>query len=228
MEETLNHLKSTLDDHILSRGEKKALKSILSEKQLNKHNLNRLRSEIFDEARQYFNEFKQQQIIDWLEEVNKLLLPKETQAFYCKSYFSPGRDCLNAILNQISTAANSIDICVFTISDNEIRDKIEYALLKGIKVRILTDNEKTMDLGSDIEYLFRKGAAIKVDNTAHHMHHKFAVFDKKTLLTGSYNWTRSAAQYNQENILETNDPKALSDYQTEFDRLWESMDDYYF
>ncbi len=228
MQETLNHLKTTLDDHILSRGEKKALKAILSEKQLDKHNLNRLRSEIFEEAKHHFTEFKQQQIIDWLEEVNKLLLPKETQPFYCKSYFSPGRDCLNAILNQLSTAVSSIDICVFTISDNEIRDKIEYALLKGIKVRILTDNEKTMDLGSDIEYLFRKGAAIKVDNTAHHMHHKFAVFDKKTLLTGSYNWTRSAAQYNQENILETNDLKALSDYQTEFNRLWESMDDYYF
>ncbi len=228
MQDTLIHLKATLEDKILSKGEKKALKSVLAEKQFNKHDLNRLRSEIFNEARTHLKSYQDQQIIDWLEEANKLLLPKETQSFYCNTYFSPGTDCLNAICNQISYAVNTIDICVFTISDNDIRDKIEYALNKGVRVRIITDNEKTMDLGSDIDYLFRKGASIKIDQTSHHMHHKFAIFDKSILLTGSYNWTRSAAQYNQENILETNDTKALHNYQSEFDRLWSTMEEYYF
>lgn len=228
MQETLDYLKTSLEDKILSKAEKKALKSILAEKNLSKDDLNRLRSDIFNAARDHFSEFKHQQILDWLEEANKLILPKATPSFYCKSYFSPGPDCANAIMNQISYAVNTIDICVFTISDNDLRDKIEYALGKKVKVRIITDNEKTLDLGSDIEYLFRKGASIKIDTTRHHMHHKFAIFDKSILLTGSYNWTRSAAQYNQENILETNDPKVLNDYQNEFNRLWETMEDYYF
>lgn len=226
MNTTLDQIKSTLEDRILSRGEKKALKAVIKDQQFSKNDLNRLRSEIFKEALSYFKEHKDQQIINWLEEANKLLLPSISDSSYCKSYFSPGNDCLDAICNQISYAANSIDICVFTISDNQIRDKIIYALSKGVKVRIITDNDKTMDLGSDIDYLFQRGANIKIDNTSHHMHHKFAIFDQSLLLTGSYNWTRSAAQHNQENILETTDPKAIQSYQTEFDRLWNAMDEY--
>lgn len=226
MKEVLSHLKQTLEDRILSKSEKKALKAVIGEKQLSKHELSRVRSEIFTEARNHFNEFKHVQVIDWLEEANKLILPKESQNLYCHSYFSPGQECLSAILTQISYAVKNIDICVFTISDNEIRDKLEYAMNKGVRVRIITDDEKTHDLGSDVDYLQRKGAEVKIDNSSHHMHHKFAIFDSEILLTGSYNWTRSAAQFNQENILETNDPKAISSYKKEFDKLWNSMSIY--
>ncbi|MCT4587582.1 MAG: phospholipase D-like domain-containing protein [Carboxylicivirga sp.] len=226
MKEALSYLKQSLEDRILTKSEKKALKAVIGEKGFNKHELNRLRSEIFTEARKHYNEFKHLQVIDWLEEANKLILPQATRSFYCHSYFSPGQECLNCILTQISYAVNKIDICVFTISDNDIRDKLEYALNKGVRVRIITDDEKTNDLGSDIEYLQRKGADVKIDNSSHHMHHKFAIFDNETLLTGSYNWTRSAAQYNQENILETNDPKAIISYQKEFDKLWKTMSTY--
>lgn len=226
MKETIDNLKSTLQDRILSKGEKKALKAVIKDKQFSKHDLNRLRSEIFKEARTHFAEYKQQQIIDWLEEANKLLLPACEEKASNLSYFSPGNDCLEAICNQMSYAVKTIDICVFTISDNQIRDKIIYALSKGVKVRIITDDDKTMDLGSDVQYLSQHGAEVKIDNSSHHMHHKFAIFDNSVLLTGSYNWTRSAAQYNQENILETTDEKSINDYQKEFNRLWQKMQQY--
>jgi len=52
-----------------------------------------------------------------------------------------------------------------------------------------------------------------------HMHHKFAIMDE-TLLTGSYNWTRSAAQRNYENILVTEERGLLREFTKEFDQLW--------
>ena len=52
--------------------------------------------------------------------------------------------------------------------------------------------------------LARSGIAVAFDSSPHHMHHKFAIFDLTRLLTGSYNWTRSAAESNEE----------------EFDILW--------
>ena len=224
MKETLEHLKTSLEDAILTRGEKKALKAILQEKHLSKDELTWLRSKIFKLARERVSDFKNEQIVDWLEEANKLILPKTDTGIYSKSFFSPGTACLDTINVNIGSATRKIDICVFTISDDRIRDKILYALNKGVTVRIITDDDKTMDKGSDIEFLKDRGAKVKMDDSPHHMHHKFAVFDDTLLLTGSYNWTRSASEYNQENILETNDPKAIDQYKKEFERLWAAFE----
>jgi phosphatidylserine/phosphatidylglycerophosphate/cardiolipin synthase-like enzyme len=52
------------------------------------------------------------------------------------------------------------------------------------------------------------------------MHHKFAVFDARTLLTGSYNWTRSAAEDNRENVLVVDDPRLVRPFVETFEELW--------
>ena len=53
------------------------------------------------------------------------------------------------------------------------------------------------------------------------MHHKFAVFDSRTLLFGSYNWTRSAAQDNEEDLVVVRERGLVSSFLAEFERLWE-------
>jgi phosphatidylserine/phosphatidylglycerophosphate/cardiolipin synthase-like enzyme len=58
------------------------------------------------------------------------------------------------------------------------------------------------------------------------MHHKFMIRDKKALLTGSYNWTRSAERFNQENVLLIQDAGVVQPYQNEFIRLWNQLPPY--
>ncbi|NBU92949.1 MAG: hypothetical protein EBS17_08945, partial [Flavobacteriia bacterium] len=67
--------------------------------------------------------------------------------------FSPGPDCRKLILSEISKSEETLDICVFTISDNQIKDAIIAAHHKGIQVRIISDNFKMYDEGSDISEL---------------------------------------------------------------------------
>ncbi|MBC7919560.1 MAG: endonuclease [Ferruginibacter sp.] len=138
-------------------------------------------------------------------------------------FFSPGEDCLGAILGLLHSASASLHLCVFTVSDDRITRAILGAKRRGVEVRLLTDNEKLYDDGSDIRQLARAGIAVRVDNTPNHMHHKFAVADRRTLLTGSYNWTRSAALYNHENILVTAEPRVVAAYAEQFATLWEAM-----
>lgn len=143
-----------------------------------------------------------------------------------KAYFSPGNDCLDAIIRSLDAAVSSIDICVFTISDNRISDAIIFAHRRGIRVRIISDNDKLNDAGSDIEELANAGIPVRIDRTPNHMHHKFAVIDKKKIITGSYNWTRSAALYNHENILISLDEKYVKSFVVEFEKLWREMVEY--
>jgi cardiolipin hydrolase len=140
-----------------------------------------------------------------------------------KAFFSPGNDCLNAIISAIDLAKANLKICVFTISDDRITQALLQAHRRGVKIRILTDNEKLFDLGSDIKQLAQAGIEVRTDTTRNHMHHKFALIDNHTLLTGSYNWTRSAALYNHENVVFTNSKDLVLDFLGEFDRLWQEM-----
>jgi phosphatidylserine/phosphatidylglycerophosphate/cardiolipin synthase-like enzyme len=55
------------------------------------------------------------------------------------------------------------------------------------------------------------------------MHHKFALFDRETLLTGSYNWTRSAGEVNQENLVVTSDAHLVAAFVQEFEQLWKDF-----
>lgn len=121
---------------------------------------------------------------------------------------------------------NQINICVFTISDDRITDAIITAHKKGVGFKIITDNDKLWDEGSDIKQLAKLGVCIKMDATPNHMHHKFMVVDNKSLLTGSYNWTVSAMRYNHENILITEEAGVVRSFLKEFDNLWRQMVEY--
>lgn len=134
--------------------------------------------------------------------------------------FSPGDACGKHIRTLMSEAQERLDICVFTISDNDIADAIKNAFDRGINVRIVTDNDKMWDEGSDIKSLYDHGIEVKIDQTDYHMHHKFMVVDGHTVLTGSYNWTRSAAQFNHENIISLTDRQVSQKFSAEFEKLW--------
>jgi mitochondrial cardiolipin hydrolase len=164
-------------------------------------------------------------VLLWLEKLNKTIdnfRQSETSSI-AEAHFSPGEDCRRQLLDLLVSARESIDISVFTISDDRLTDAIYAAHQRKINVRVITDNDKARDEGSDIFYLIDKGIDIRMDNTENHMHHKFAVIDKKVLVNGSFNWTRSASDYNQENILVTDEPKLVSAYLNEFESLWKEF-----
>lgn len=228
MEEIINYLKSSIADEVFSKGEKKIFKSIIGEKMLSPHDLNVLRSKIYDIANEHVNPTNYQFILEWVKVAtsaieNPALIQSDilTQAF-----FSPGDTCRNVIIQQIERATKQLNICVFTISDDTITKSLLTAHKKGIRIKVITDNDKSLDEGSDIEEIARIGIDVRMDRTSNHMHHKFMVVDQQSLITGSYNWTRSAAQYNHENILLSREPGIIKSFTQEFNQLWNEMEKY--
>ncbi|NIM17048.1 MAG: DUF1669 domain-containing protein [Candidatus Aminicenantes bacterium] len=212
----------TLEDKTFSRSEKKAVTQLLEQDfSLKKEQRDFLRGKIFDLARQGIQGHDNQAVIDWLETANKLLVHYYDQD--SAVYFSPGEQCRHAIVDQLTQALSSLDICVFTISDDWITGEILNCHKRRVKVRIITDDEKVHDYGSDIETIEEAGIEVRVDHSPHHMHHKFAIFDRQRVLTGSYNWTHSAAVHNQENVLLTDNKLVVSAYSQEFEKLWNNF-----
>ena len=143
-----------------------------------------------------------------------------------KVYFSPGETCRNAIIDEIKKAKHQLKICVFTISDDKITQAIIEAHKRKVSISIITDNDKTLDIGSDIDMLSKSGIRVKIDMSSNHMHHKFMISDERSVVTGSYNWTNSAARFNQENIIVTQESEAIQSFLNEYERLWKIMTEY--
>jgi phosphatidylserine/phosphatidylglycerophosphate/cardiolipin synthase-like enzyme len=167
------------------------------------------------------------ELLDWLEEVMKALLrPTEPRAAeaVAEAWFSPVQNCAGRIVQLLNSAAKTLDICVFTVTDDRISDAIHDAHRRRVAVRVITDGDKSIDLGSDVERLRSCGVPVRVDRSEFHMHHKFALFDGARVLTGSYNWTRGAARDNEENFIVTSDLKLVGAFGKTFERLWARLE----
>ncbi|MGB0776341.1 MAG: phospholipase D-like domain-containing protein [Akkermansiaceae bacterium] len=222
MQEIENALTASLEDFTISRSERKELKPLLAAVQGDRTGQAKVRQLAFRMATSAMEEVGEVTAMDWLEGVIKLLYSNEMKV-RASAYFSPGEDCLHRIRRMISEASQTLDICVFTITDNRIVERLEDAHRRGVRVRIISDDMKSEDLGSDMERLERQGIPCLYDRTSAHMHHKFAIADGGLLLSGSYNWTRSASTENNENIIISDNAKLLGGFQSEFDRLWSTL-----
>ena len=220
-------LKQSLTAQPLSRSEKAALSESFAAATLNDQQLALFRSKAFALATTSLGSVDGPAVIQWLEDMTKLLQPSNDsdRPDIAEAWFSPHPDCPRRIQELLAAAKSTVDICVFTITDDRLTSAVLEAHRRGVRIRIITDNDKAADLGSDADQLLQSGIALRVDRSEYHMHHKFAVFDKSTLLNGSYNWTRGAALNNEENFIVTSHPGLVRSFLIEFEALWTRLAD---
>ncbi len=183
----------------------------------------RLRGQVMQVLHRKAQDEDSRRLLTWAETTMRLLATGAGREQSSQVYFTPGKDCHEALCDCLDAADSSLDICVFTITDDRITNTIRRAAMDGVKIRIITDNEKAWDPGSDIYSLADSGLKVRQDFDANHMHHKFAIVDDRKVITGSLNWTRGALN-NYENLLICGDLQVVTAYRHEFDRLWDVMD----
>lgn len=135
-------------------------------------------------------------------------------------YFESHKNIITELLN---SAKDEIKIAVAWINFNEYQEVFNLILAKGLKLDIIcTDNKQNRSHQAIIDYLKSQGATIKLlkmPQSTNHMHHKFAIIDNKTILTGSFNWSPNATK-SFENLMIIKDAvNATTEFLNEFDRL---------
>ena len=190
---------------------------------LNRIERSELRDQLFHQSRLLEQDNDGGSVIFWLQNCFDII-EKHTFRLH-KVYFSPGFDIMDNLCDLISESQESVDLCVFTITDGRLSEKIIDRFRHGVQFRIVTDDQKIYDHGSEIIGLDRMGIPVKIDHSRYHMHNKFGIVDGKIAFTGSFNWTYTASKHNQENLLVTTNYDIVNQYQTEFERLWKIMYD---
>ncbi|EGZ27209.1 hypothetical protein PHYSODRAFT_308595 [Phytophthora sojae] len=120
----------------------------------------------------------------------------------CKSIHDQGSSLLTMI-GYLKGANKTMDICVFTITCDEIAEAVLDAHARGVKVRVITDDGQAKGKGSDIQKFIDA----------------FCVIDKKILLNGSFNWSRQAVVGNAENLVIHKDGPIIGRFDEHFAHL---------
>ena len=136
------------------------------------------------------------------------------------AYFSSDENVERQLVEHIDQSRYTIEAALFEMTSPELIAALRRAAARGVQVRlVLQRSTKTDPLagasGVDVETRRLGG------RTPHGvMHHKFALFDHETVVTGSYNWTPGARHANYENALFEDDADVVKAYIRQFELLW--------
>ena len=174
----------------------------------------------------------------------------EANGVQIKVLFSPHSDQLpghglDLIGEQLTAAQRNIDMALFVFSDQSLTNILAERLKAGVGIRLLADPgfagrsfSEVLDLlGLELPDRFCKLEAgnnplktplqsVGTPKLAHgdKLHHKFAVIDNKTVITGSFNWSAAAAHTNDETLLVIHSPQLAKHFTREMDRLWDGAE----
>jgi phosphatidylserine/phosphatidylglycerophosphate/cardiolipin synthase-like enzyme len=217
-------LRESAQDFTLDADEKIELREL--GRQLDAGRIRFLRNRAFDIAREAMLAAPAQtmDVLRWLEQVVKTLdAANEAAPVVSSAYFSPGDTCLRRLGDLMRGCKATLDVCVFTIADDRLTDAILECHARGVQVRVVSDDDKQHDSGSDIQRLRDHDVPVRLDDAPYHMHHKFALFDGCLLANGSFNWTRSATHNNDENLVVTDDANLVRVFGLQFEKLWQQF-----
>jgi hypothetical protein len=137
-------------------------------------------------------------------------------------FFSPNAGTSARIVQEIQQTQSTIDVAIYSFTRDEIADALIAAKARGVQIRILADSSEANGTGSDIARLEAAGLPLKRTKGGGGgiLHDKFAIFDGRLVLTGSYNWSTDAEEKNDENAVFIRNASVIAAFQSIFNSMW--------
>lgn len=132
-------------------------------------------------------------------------------------------DCEELLVREIQEANREILVAVYIISRPRVVDALVNAAGRGVKIRLKYDAGESSfkQMRSALRKLRSRGvecSGIRLRGSAL-MHHKFVVIDRLRVLTGSFNFTYTAARKNYENLVLIESPILAQKFAEEFEAI---------
>ncbi|MGE9820077.1 phospholipase D-like domain-containing protein [Acinetobacter baumannii] len=137
---------------------------------------------------------------------------KKKDSIEIKAYFD---DIADQIEKELHQAKESICICVAWIDWRKFTPIFNKLTKKGIKIEVIYNkdaiNEKNFIEPSENTKIFAIEAGYR-----RYMHNKFCIIDKKTIITGSFNWSKQAKYHHENVVIIKNNFELVASYLNEF------------
>lgn len=131
-------------------------------------------------------------------------------------------DCIAAIVWHIHQAQQTIQMLAFTFTHPAIEIALIDAHHRGIHVQGVVEYQSASKASREL--MVYQGVDFLPDGNPSTMHHKSVIIDKKIVITGSMNPTKSADQRNAENLLIIESTQMAQAFSEEFKRVWKDAE----
>ncbi len=139
--------------------------------------------------------------------------------------FGAEADELALLKAEIEGAAHSIHSMTFVFSLEELAEAMLLRAARGgLRLQGVFERRNSRASWSQLPTLRCAGADMRVDGNPNAMHHKVIIIDARTVITGSFNFSKSAARGNDENIVIIDDAAIAGLYLDEWRRIWHSAE----
>jgi hypothetical protein len=156
----------------------------------------------------------------------------------------PWVDSANGLISKtLSASKKTVDLALFVFSDQQLANILEERHDQNVQVRALIEPQFAYRSYSEaldmMGFALSENCKYEVDNhpwknpistvgvpilaKGDLLHHKFAVIDNQTVITGSHNWSEAANNGNDEILVVIENPTVAAHYQREFDRLYSTI-----
>jgi phosphatidylserine/phosphatidylglycerophosphate/cardiolipin synthase-like enzyme len=141
-------------------------------------------------------------------------------------HFSPNGGATEAIVRELDQAKKTILVQAYSFTSAPIAEALLDARKRGVDVRGILDESQVTAKYSSADFFSHTGINLRIDAAHAIAHNKVIVIDGKTVITGSFNFTRAAEQKNAENLLILHD-KSLAQRYTKNWKLHEEHSETY-
>lgn len=189
-----------------------------------RHDNNVLRIRSAEVAANYIREFEEMFLEDRYGGLSRADTPHPESLLagdLVEVYFSPDDGVVAHLIAQINDAQSSIDVLAFALTSDPLAEAMIKAMKRGVPVRVVIEKDQAGNTGSEVDHLLDGGVDLRIDRNPNSMHHKVILIDAKTVITGSYNFSRSAEETNDENVIIVHNAELTADYLVEFNRIFD-------
>ncbi|HXF86219.1 MAG TPA: phospholipase D-like domain-containing protein [Anaerolineales bacterium] len=136
-------------------------------------------------------------------------------------YFAPDDHVLTALVNLLEGAEESIYFLAFSFTSNELGELVRQKAEEGLSIAGVMDEEQiASNIGTEFDPFRQAGLDVRMDGIEGQMHHKVFIVDGKVVVLGSYNFSKSAEERNDENLVILYDERIAAEFMKEFQRIW--------
>lgn len=134
-------------------------------------------------------------------------------------YFASENNVVGEIVQEINAAQRSIRFMAFSFTRDDMGDALLARSAAGVDVQGVFETTGSETEFSEMTRLFCAGINVRQDGNSGVLHHKVFVIDEQVVVTGSFNFSDSAAESNDENLVIIRSGDIANLYLQEFQRV---------